>query len=232
MHKGKTNREIILETLEECSRPIEENEENFDIKNAIKNDSAYRLPMKKMINSYAWANFNKPGKALIPVIGNYQDKHTGACYLARKTMAKLAGIKSTKTVGEGLKSLVSERVITKEKGWPCKNYYLTDKAEWEEGTYFPFFRFQIGAGLWARLEPCEKALYVVYAIKGSTKHPDIFGDPEIYCIGQINSIKKFREWAGITKPAYKKAKEGLIKKSLLWMNDDGTYYIYWLQCIK
>ncbi|GAJ00716.1 unnamed protein product, partial [marine sediment metagenome] len=76
MHKEKTNREIILETLEECSRPIEENEENFDIKNAIKNDSAYRLPMKKMINSYAWANFNKPGKALIPVIGNYQDKHT------------------------------------------------------------------------------------------------------------------------------------------------------------
>ncbi|MBA7579131.1 hypothetical protein ES708_21000 [subsurface metagenome] len=235
MYKEKTNKELILEILEECKGTKEEEEIRKRLAKLtdVKKDSAYRLPMKKMINSYAWANLNKPGKAALPVIGNHQHKVTGACYAARETMAQYTGC-SVPTISEGLKSLVSEGVITKEKGWPCKNYYLTDKAKWEKGTYFPFFRFQIEVGYWARLEPCEKALYVVYAIKGSTKHPEICGDSEIYSIGQVKKgkIKQYRKWAGITKPAYKKAKEGLINKSLLWMDDDGTYYIYWLQCIN
>jgi len=232
MYKEKTNKEIILEILEEC-RPNKGEKEELDIGNINKKDSGYYLSMKKMVNSYIWANLNKPGKALVPVIGNYQNKQTGACYLARRTISNLTGIKSTMTIDTGLKSLVNEGAITKKEAWRCNEYFLTTKAKWDKGTtYFPFYRFQIEAGYWARLEPCEKALYVVYAIKGSRNHPEIVDDLDIYCRGNFKMVKKYMEWAGITRPAYMKAKEGLIKKSLLRLNDDGTYDIYWLQCIK
>lgn len=237
MHKEKTNEEIILETLEEGSRLNEEDEEKLDIGKTKgvkeeKKDPHYRLPMKKIINSYTWANLNKPGKALLPVIGNYQNEIDGHCNLARgTTMAKYVGC-SDPTIGEGLKSLVNERVITKERGWPCKNYFLTDKAKWDIGTYFPFFQYQIKAGLWAKLKPCEKALYPVLGVKGSTEHPDIVDYYEIYCQGQIKSIKKFMEWAGIKRPAFIKAMRGLSEKSLIQVYDDGNYYLYRLDCIK
>jgi hypothetical protein len=254
----KTNKEIILEILEESNRPTEENEEKFGIKDTVKEivekakrsivkkDSGYYLSMKKMINSYIWANLNKPGKANLPVLGNYQNKRTGAIYPARAFMAKLTGIKSTMTIDTGLKSLVNEGAITKKETWRCNEYFLTTRAKWieaiDEGTtYFPLYRYQVEAGYWAKLEPCEKALYPVLFVKGSMEDTEIEDDPEIECKGYIDEIKKYIEWAGIKRCAYKKVIEGLKAKGLIdirgWSTPRGevtyrgTYYLYKLDTI-
>ncbi len=194
MYKEKTNKELILEILEECSRPNEEDGEKLNIENTkgtveektnedlfdeiiieedegteeekLKKDSHYRMSMKKVITDkrYTWARLNKPGKALLPVMGCYQNKIDRHCNLARKTMAEYVGI-SAPTVDRGLKSLVHEGMIIKKKGYRTNNYYLTDKARWidEEGkdrrtTHFRLYRKDIG--YWAKLKPCEKAMYL------------------------------------------------------------------------
>ncbi|MBA7549118.1 hypothetical protein ES705_41591 [subsurface metagenome] len=255
----KTNKEIILEILEECSRPNEEEKEDFgifDIKDTVKEivekakrsivkkDPHYRMSMKKMISTYIWANLNKPGKGLVPVIGNYQNKIDGHCNLARGTMAKFTGIKSTMTIDTGLKSLVNEGVITKKETRRCNEYFLTTRAKWfeaiDEGTtYFRLYRKDVG--YWAKLKPCEKAMYPVLFVKGTMEDPEIVDDPDIICKGYIDEIKKYLDWAGIKRCAYKKVIEGLKAKGLIdiegWSTPRGevtyigTYYLYKLDTI-
>lgn len=201
----------------------------------MRNDSHYRLPLT-LINDYTWANLSRPAQALLVVIGCFQNKYTGACYLKRETMAEYTGYSNlTQTINPALKELVLKYLITKEKGWPCKNYYLTDKAKCEENkTFFLLYRYQVEAGLWAKLKPCEKALYPVLYVKGTINHPDIADDYEICCRGEIKSIKKLTDWAGIHKSSFERTISGFYAKSLIdgeITDYDETYNLYRLDML-
>ncbi|MBA7521639.1 hypothetical protein ES705_13750 [subsurface metagenome] len=237
----KTNKEIILETLEGC-KPNGGKKEDFGIKDTVreiiekakrsivKYDPHYRLKMK-LINNYTWANLSKPAKALLLVIGCFQNKRTGACYLARGKMAKYTGYGDT-TIGEALKELVAEGVITKKETWRCNEYFLTTKAKWigaiDKGhTYFPLFRYQVEAGLWARLTRSEKAAYPVLYVKGTINYSlDTEDGLDISCIGDIKSVKELMEWAGISRPTFKTVMDGLEAKSLIEVFPDNTYWLF------
>lgn len=196
----------------------------------FKKDSHYRLKMK-LITNFTWANLSKPAKALLLVIGCFQNQYTGACYLAREKMALYTGYSDT-TIDKALKELVSEDLIVKGKGWPCKNYYLTTKTKWieaiDEGTtYFRLFRYQVEAGLWAQLTRSEKALFPVLYVKGTINYSfDTEDGLDISCIGDIKSVKKLIEWAGISRPTFKTVIDGFSAKSLIEVFPDDTYWLF------
>ncbi|MBA7535273.1 hypothetical protein ES705_27526 [subsurface metagenome] len=274
MYEEKTNKELILEILEESGGTIKENEVNFDTEDTIKNeiveiakglkreepkedsadlfplkeesekskeggpdtknivkyDSHYRLKME-LINNYTWANLSKPAKALLVVIGCFQNKHTGACYLARGTMARYTGY-SDSTIGEALKELVVKGLLTKKEAWRCNDYFLTTKTKWieaiDEGTtYFRLFRYQVEASIWARLTRSEKAVYPVLYVKGTINYSfDTTDGLDISCIGEIKSVKEFIDWAGISRPTFRTVMDGLEAKSLIEVFPDNTYWLF------
>jgi hypothetical protein len=252
----KTNKETILEILEGC-RPNKGEKEEFGIKDTVKeivekakrsivkNDPHYRMSMKKVITNkpHYWANINKPGKALLPVIGCYQNKIDRHCNLARKTMAKHTGYKFTQAIDTGLKSLMREGMIIKKKGYRTKNYYLTDKARWideegkDKGTSH-FRLYQKDVKYWAILTPCEKAAYPVLYVKANINYTFDNDDElwDFWSVGYIDEIQKYLDLIGIKRCAWKKVIEGLKTKKLLnikgWptprgrVTYRGTYYLY------
>ncbi|MBA7528067.1 hypothetical protein ES705_20250 [subsurface metagenome] len=211
-------KDTIKEIIEKAKRSI------------VKKDSHYRLPLT-LINDYTWANLSQPAQALLVVIGCFQNQFTGACFLARETMAKHTGYSNlAQTIDPALRELVFKYLITKRIAKPSNEYFLTDKAKCEKKkTYFRLFQYQVEKGYWAKLKPCEKALYPVLYVKGSINNSEIKDDIEVCCKGEIKSIKKLTDLAGIHRSSFKRTISGFYAKSLI----DGeiednveTYYLY------
>lgn len=199
----------------------------------MKKDGHYRLPLK-LINSHVWAGLSKPARTVLLVIGCYVDKY-GTCSLSRPEIAVRAGYSNLyQTIDKALKELVVKYLITIKKSKGLSNrYYLTDLSRYEKKkSYFPIYRYQIKRLYWAKLRPCEKALYPVLGLKGTVNNPDIINSPEIYCRGQIKKKKDFCKWTGLNYSSFKRTLRGLEEKSLLFIDTDGNYDLFRLEVMK
>jgi len=191
--------------------------------------------MKKLINSYIWASLIKPAQAVLPVVGCYANQYgNGACLLPRGKMAEYTGYSNlTQTIDPALKELVLKYLVIKKKTWRINSYYLTDLSRYEERrSYFPLFKNEVERGYWAKLKPCEKAVYPVLYVKGVIKNPEIINNPEICCRGHIKKVKDFCKWTGLNYSSFKRTLRGLREKSLLFIDSDGNYDLYKLEMMK
>ena len=101
----------------------------------------YRLPLK-LINSYNWANLVKSAKAILPILGAYADKD-GKAWPGVERIAGLAGYIDPRyrKIRDGMKDLIKNELVIREKSGRHYNYYLTDLAIWEQGSsYFPIYK--------------------------------------------------------------------------------------------
>jgi len=196
----------------------------------INEDIHYRLPLK-LINSYTWANLVKSAKAILPILGAYADKD-GKAWPGVERIAGLAGYRDPRyrKIRDGMKDLIKNELVIREKSGRHYNYYLTDLAIWEQGSsYFPIYKeAMIISGKWARLTSSEKSLYPVLGNKAKVNDPDAM-DTECHAIGNIYDINKYVEWAGISRPGFDSAYQGLNHENLIafWpIVDFGRYGVY------
>ena len=192
--------------------------------------------MIKMINSpYIWADMTKPEKAILPVVGCYVDPYDNwACSLIHSEIAEYTGYSNTyQAVSKPLEKLFNRDLIITEKARRHNKYYLTALSYCEKWTsFFPLYRYQIEGGYWAKLKPCEKAVYPVLYVKGTINHPDIADFPDICCRGWIKNKKDFCKWTGLNYSSFKRTLEGLEEISLLDIDFDGNYNLYKLEVMK
>jgi len=192
--------------------------------------------MKKIINSYIWAGLLKPTQAILPVVGCYINQYDNEeCSLLRAKMAEYAGYNKfnlTQTVSKALEEAMFKYLVIEKKAWRNNRYSLTDLSKCEEGkSHFRLYRYQIERGYWAKLKPCEKAVYPVLYVKGDINHPEIKDNPEIRCRGKIKKVKDFCKWTGLNYSSFKRTLNGLQNKSLLFFNEDGTYDLHKLEML-
>lgn len=201
----------------------------------MKKDAHYRLPMKKLINSYIWAGLIKPTQATLPVVGCYANQYdNGGCSLSRGKIAEYTGYSNlTQTIDPALKELVIKYLLIKKNAWRINSYYLTDLSRYDErSSFFPLYKYQIEGGYWAKLKPCEKAVYPVLYVKGTINHPEIIDFPEICSRGWFKKVKDFCKWTGLNYSSFKRTLRGLEEKSLLDIDSDGNYDLYKLEEMK
>ncbi len=179
----------------------------------------YRLPLI-LITKYKWAMLNKPGKAILPVIGVFNNKE-GETYVSlfgkSETIMKYAGYKKRNSIVSGLRSLINAGIITRTKQEKYKTYILklSDIAKWKHGrSYFPIDKKEMILNYrWAKLNSIEKSLYPILGVKSTINAPD---KPEdCYGIGIARPVEKYCKWAGINKPSFYKAFRGLVNKELI-----------------
>ena len=182
----------------------------------------YRIPLK-LINSYLWASLNQSAKAILPVIGVHCNKN-GISFPSIKLMAKLAGYKTNRYIRVGINDLIKNVLMSKKKEGRHNVYFLTDLALWKRGrSFFPIYKEgMILSGLWAKMTPTEKALYIVLGEKAKINDPEVL-NLGYHAIGNINKVCNYIKYAGITKPSFYTAYEGLCKKGYIEFNQDKKY---------
>jgi hypothetical protein len=184
----------------------------------------YRLPLK-LINSYTWAGLNDPAKAILPVLGIYANKD-GKAWPGVKLIAELAGYKDLRRIRLGMNDLIKNKLIIRKKQGRHYNYFLTDLVIWKKGrSFFPIYKTMILKDIWAKLTPTEKSLYPVLGNKAKINVPEVL-DSEFHAIGNINKIKKYIEWAGISRWSFYNAYYGLNHKGLIEFGEDEDPYKY------
>lgn len=194
----------------------------------------YRLPLR-LITSYIWADLSYPGKAILPILGIYADKE-GKAWPGVKIIAELAGYKYKryKNIRAGMKDLIKNKLIIREKPGRHYIYYLTDLAICERGrSFFPIYKeAMIISREWAGLTPCEKSLYPVMGNKAKINEPNV-EDLEFHAVGNIYKPKKYIRWAGISRASFYNAYYSLNHKGLIESLDEGEgYYRYGIYAPK
>jgi len=131
----------------------------------------YRLPLR-LINSYTWARLNYPARAILPVIGIYANKN-GKAWPGVKIIAELAGYKDKryKSIRSGMRDLIKNKLVIRNKQGRHYIYYLTDLAIWKPGrSYFPIYKVaMIISRKWADLTPSENPFIRFWGIKPRLK---------------------------------------------------------------
>ena len=194
----------------------------------MENDIHFRLPLK-LISSYNWATLGKPARAILPVLGVYANRE-GKAWPGVRIIAELAGYRDTRYryIREGMKDLIKNKLVIREKPGRHYIYYLTDLAIWKRGrTFFPIYKeAMILSRKWADLTPSEKSIYPVLGNKAKIHDPEV-EDSEFHAIGDIYEPKKYIEWAGISRPSFYSAYYSLDHKGLIDSLDEGEgYYRY------
>jgi len=188
----------------------------------------YRLPLK-LINSYTWAKLNYPGRAILPVIGVHIDLRINQARPGIKLIAELAGYKDPRyrELRAGIDDLIEHNLIIRQKEGRHYIYSLTDLSFCKRrSSYLPIYKkAMIISRRWAGLTPCEKSLYPVLGNKAKINDPEAL-ESEYHAIGYIDKIKKYVEWAGISRRSFYNACEGLNHKSLIEFWEDGVFYSY------
>lgn len=145
---------------------------------------------------------------------------------------KMAGFNKRDPVHTGLRSLLHNELLTREKKGRHNVYYLINNAIWMGGSYFPMTEYRFTKGWWADLLPCEKAVFIVLAVKGVIKNPDVpleftkeALDDKIHSHGIIQPTKWLR-LAGVTKQSWYNALSGLCEKNWIGTTKNSQYVIY------
>ncbi len=194
----------------------------------MRNDIHYRLPLR-LISSHNWATLGKPARAILPVIGVYADRE-GKAWPGVRIIAELAGYRDARYryIREGMKDLIKNKLVIREKPGRHYIYYLTDLAIWKRGrTFFPIYKeAMIISRRWAGLTPSEKSIYPVLGNKAKIHDPEV-EDSEFHAIGDIYESERYIEWAGISRPSFYSAYYSLNHKGLIDSLDEGEgYYRY------
>jgi len=120
---------------------------------------------------------------------------------------KMSGCQKAHTVHKGLECLIENKLLSREREGRHNVYNLNKDAIWKGGSYFPMSEYFFTEGWWAKLLPCEKAVFVVLAVKGAIENPDVpeefiqqAEEEKIQSHGIIQPTKWLR-LAGITKPS-------------------------------
>jgi len=125
----------------------------------------------------------------------------------------------------GIDDLIKKVLITKKKEGRHNVYFLTDLAFWKKGrSFFPIYKEgMILNGLWSKMTPTEKALYIILGEKAKINDPKVLNS-NYHAIGNIDKVCKYIKYAGISKPSFYKAYEGLCKKGYIEkLNQDKKY---------
>lgn len=199
---------------------------------ADNNKIHYRMPLK-LITSYTWAGLNQPAKAILPVIGVYADR-SGKAFPGIKTIAKYAGYKDPRfrKVREGINDLIKNDLVIRKKQGRHYIYYLTDIAIWKKGrSFFPIYKTIILNGLWAKLTPTEKALYIVLGVKAKINDPEVLDILQCHAIGNIYQVNKYFKFAGISYQSFYNSYFSLRDKNLIefWEDEDPYHYAIYTQ---
>jgi len=188
----------------------------------------YRLPLK-LINSYTWAKLIKPARAALPVIGVHIDLRINQAKPGIKLIAELAGYRDPRyrKIRDGINDLINHNVIIRRKEGRHYVYSLTALSFCKQGSsYFPIYKkAMIISRRWAGLTPSEKSLYPVLGNKAKVNDPEAL-ESEYHAIGYIYEIKKYIEWAGISRPSFYSAYYDLNHKDLIefWSEEEPYGY--------
>ena len=140
----------------------------------------------------------------------------------------MSGCQKPHTVHRGLDCLIANNLLKREKEGRHNVYYLLNQAIWLGGSYFPMAEYLFSEGWWAKLFPCEKAVFVVLAVKGAIADPDVpeeFEEEEIHSHGVIQPAKWLR-LAGVSRQSWYNALSGLCEKHWIGMTENKEYAIY------
>jgi hypothetical protein len=77
-------------------------------------------------------------------------------------------------------------------------------------------------GLWSKMTPTEKALYIVLGEKAKINDPKVL-DSGYHAIGNINKVCKYIKYSGISKPSFYTAYKGLCNKGYIEFNQNEKY---------
>ncbi len=182
----------------------------------VSNKINYRLPLG-LIRSNIWANLSSRAQAILPVIGVFADKK-GIAYPGIRKIAEYSGYKSEDhaEVSAGIAELDLKGLMKIKKSGRHYVYYLQGIARWHHGRgFFPIFKEgMILNCAWARLTPSGKALYIVLGVKAKVNSARAI-DSECHAIGEVDKIKKYCKWAGISRMSFYRAYEELIKEGFI-----------------
>ncbi len=194
-------------------------------RNVISERQHYRLPLK-LIDSYIWASLNQPAKAILPVLGVHANKGHKALP-GVELIAKLSGYKDLRKIREGIIDLIQKGLITKVKEGRHNAYFLTNLALKEDRqSFFPIYKAEmILSKRWADLTPSEKALYPVLGNKGKINDPDT-RYTDIHALGNLDEVKQYYQWSGISKRSFYYALNSLIRHGLIEIWEDGDMKQY------
>jgi len=186
----------------------------------------YRVPLK-LINSYTWAKLIPPARAALPVIGVHINLKINQAKPGIKLISVLSGYNNLRYVRAGINDLINHDVITRQKEGRHYIYSLTDLSFCRQGSsYLPIYKkAMIISRKWAGLTPCEKSFYVVLGNKAKVNDPEAL-ESEYHAIGYIDKIKKYIEWAGISRRSFYRTCRGLNHKNLIEFWEDGVFYSY------
>lgn len=190
----------------------------------------YFIPLK-LVSWGGWRKISHSARAILPVIGLHADK-SGRSFPGIKLISKLSGIHKAHNVHKGLKSLIENELLVKEKEGRRNVYYLANQAIVMGGSYFPMAEYLFEEDWWAKLLPCEKAIFVVLAVKASIDDPDVpdefneeFEEGKVHAHGVLQPTKWTR-LAGISKPSWYSGLYGLNEKHWIGLTENNEYIIY------
>ena len=149
----------------------------------------------------------------------------GISFPSIKLIAKLSGYK--KDISPGINDLIKNVLIIKKKEGRHNVYFFTDLALWKRGrSFFPIYKETMILNYsWGNLTPTEKALYIVLGVKAKVNDPRVL-DLGYYAIGNINKVCNYIKYAGISKPSFYKAYEGLCNKGYIENFNEEEKYEY------
>lgn len=190
----------------------------------------YRLPLK-LVTWGSWRKISHSARAILPVIGLHADR-SGKSFPGVETIMKMSGCHKAETVELGLSSLIENELLTKKKQGRHNVYNICNDAICKGGSYFPMSEYFFTEGWWAKLFPCEKAVFVVLAVKGAIENPDVPEEFEVEALeekihshGIIQPVKWLR-LAGISRQSWYNALSGLCKKNWIGTTKNNEYVVY------
>ncbi len=190
----------------------------------------YRLPLN-LVTRGKWRDLINTGKAILPVLGLHADD-CGVCWPGRELISKLSGIKKLEYVDRGLNCLLRMGLMDKRKRSGKNIYTLKENAIRKSGSYFPMAEGRFTSGWWAKLKPCEKAVFVVLAVKGTIVNLDSFDlfpseydSNEIQCYGYIRP-KRWQELTGFCRKSWYNGLAGLVEDGAIRIGSNNQYMLY------
>jgi len=128
-----------------------------------------------------------------------------------KLISKLSGYSSLEKVRQGIGFLRGAGLLEKQKVGKHNEYFLKGNALWLRGSYFPIYKDVIRRGYWARLLPCEKAVFLTLAVKATINDPVVERESNQHGIG-VFWPSTIATLSGASRKGFYRAVNGLITK--------------------
>lgn len=195
-----------------------------------KKSRTYWLPLN-LVTRGKWRDLINTAKAILPVLGLHADD-CGVCWPSRELISELSGIKKLEYVDIGLNCLQGMGLMDKRRRGRKNIYTLKENAIRKSGSYFPMTEGRFTGGWWAKLKPCEKAVFVVLAVKGTIikldrfdLFPPEYDSNEIQCYGYMRP-KRWQELTGFCRKSWYNGLAGLTEDGAIRIGPNNQYMLY------